>query len=104
MKTWLRSTRGYLTFNAFKLSSNQQLIAISNTEDNYPNEVRLQLVDFGMGSIERLLDLDTLVYGVAQADFHFMNLFGEPEITGTLQIDNMNMFDFDFGGVQVSAI
>ncbi|MCB0823330.1 MAG: translocation/assembly module TamB domain-containing protein [Bacteroidales bacterium] len=88
---------GYLTFNAFKLSSNQQLIAISNTEDNYPNEVRLQLVDFGMGSIERLLDLDTLVYGVAQADFHFMNLFGEPEITGTLQIDNMNMFDFDFG-------
>lgn len=91
----------FLSFKDFKLKSGEQIIQITCPADDI-DDIRLELKNFGMGSIERVLDLDTLVYGIAQADFLFSNLLDEPSIAGDLQIDEMELFDFNFGKFTLS--
>ncbi len=92
----------FVAFSRFDVTSEGQGIHISTPDVERPRDIRLQLKNFGMGSIEQLMNLDTLVYGTANADIHFNNLFGSPVIDGRLVIDSMSLSEFHVGQFNLS--
>ena len=91
-----------LVFNNFNLSSKGQQITIFSDLKENPEGIHLTLKDFKLGSLEQLLARDTLVSGTANANVHLNNLFGQPDMNGSLTIDNLNLLDFDIGRLNLS--
>jgi len=93
----------YIDFKKFQLTSGEQMIEITSPVEEKPQDINLVLENFQMGSIEKLMALDTMVAGVADANLYFKNLFNTPFIEGTLVIDQMSLMDFDIGKFNLSA-
>lgn len=93
----------YVIFSGFNVSSGQQKILIDTPEQDKPQDIELELINFEMGSIEQLLALDTLVSGTANAHFNFRNIYDSPEILGKLTIDEMKLYDFELGRLNLSS-
>jgi hypothetical protein len=91
-----------MCFSEFNLRSGNQKISISSGAENNNDFIHLKLQDFSMENIRNILALDTFVYGTASADFTFMNIFANPEINGRLAINNMVLYDFNFGNLEIS--
>jgi hypothetical protein len=87
----------FVSFQGFHVISGLQEIIMTSSDVEKPQDFNLELKNFSMGSIERLLALDTLVSGIANAGFRIKNLFQSPVIEGNLAIDNMNLYNFNLG-------
>lgn len=81
----------------FNLTCDLQKISITSYPESSTENIRLQLQDFALGSLEQLFADDTLVAGFADADFVFYNLFSNPSIEGDLTIEETNLYDVDIG-------
>jgi hypothetical protein len=92
----------YVIFSGFNVSSGEQKIVISTPPLDKPQDIELELINFRMGSIEQLLALDTLVSGTANAHFNFKNIIESPGILGKLTIDEMSLYDFEAGRLNLS--
>jgi hypothetical protein len=87
----------YISFKNFNLESKSQKISINSYPEGNSKNVRLQLHDFALGSLEQLFADDTLVAGFADADFIFYDLFNNPSVEGDLTIEEMNLYDVEIG-------
>ncbi len=94
----------YTTFTNFELSSNSQYISINSFPEINAQNLELKLNNFDLGSLEQLFALDTIVAGIANADFTFTDLYNSPAIEGSITIDDIILQGFEAGKLSISKI
>ncbi len=62
----------------------------------------MTLKDFNLGSLEYLFNLDTIVSGVANADFKFLDIPGQMKVQGEMSISDMSIEEFDAGELKLT--
>ncbi len=93
---------GFIKLSDFSITNNQQHISITSFPADNPENIELKLTDFSLGSLEQLFALDTLALGVADADFKFYHILGSPVVEGTMEIDNLDIFQVELGRLNLS--
>jgi hypothetical protein len=92
-----------IVFESFNLNSEVQQISIASYPENKPENIELKLDNFALGSLEHIFALDTIVAGTADADFKFLDVYGNMIIEGDMTISDMSMYDFDAGQLQLNG-
>lgn len=89
----------FVEFQNLELVKGREKISISMFGDDSPE---LRLTDFSLGSLEQLFATDTVVGGTANADIRFHDPLGNLAVEGSLMIDNLLLYDFEAGRLDVS--
>lgn len=92
-----------IVFESFNLNSEVQQISIASYPENKPENIELKLNNFDLGSLEHIFALDTIVAGTTDADFKFLDVYGNMVIEGDMTISDMSLYDFDAGELQLTG-
>ncbi len=103
---WNIATKNQITispetvqFDNVNLTSDKQKIIVHSDKSGENTSIKIK--DFSFGSIDNLLNIDSLLTGIINANINIAQQQTSPQIDGDLSITNLQVFDINMGNLEI---